>query len=174
MRRHYDGDKLLADVHAAIEGALSAHGLSLYSLLGVTTVLECIASPLKYQIGDSRFGRRTGVLGVDTYVASRLARAVALLQSPNSLVVNPMMECIAMALSGSKRALPTRELERDALRVFLDHPRLTLAGVPKAHRENASLAPAFQSALSYLEEGEIAVPNEDRTSWRIGAQWEFP
>ena len=47
MQRHYDGDKLLEDVNRALEEALGKHGVEIYSLLGVTTVLEAIASPLK-------------------------------------------------------------------------------------------------------------------------------
>ena len=47
MKRYYDGDRLVEDVSRALQEALGKHGVELYSLLGVTTALEAIASPLK-------------------------------------------------------------------------------------------------------------------------------
>lgn len=97
MNRYYDGDKLLEDVSRALEEALGNHGVQVYSLLGVTTVLEAIASPLKLHRLQGKAGQEMGRLGQEAYYASTIPRRVALLQSPHSETVNPMMESIVVA-----------------------------------------------------------------------------
>ena len=66
MERHYDGDRILEDVRLALESALSNHGLITHSLLGVTTVLEAIASDLKLQRLQGIAGREMGRFGMST------------------------------------------------------------------------------------------------------------
>jgi len=151
MQRHYDGRKLLADVTRTLEETLARHGVQPFSLLGVTTVLEAIASPLKAQVAGI-CGREMGRLGVETYLASTIARRVALLQSPHSDTVNPMMESIVVALGRAKTPLSTDALRLAAYRVLMNRPRVSLRG---AERENASLSAAFASARGYLTEGRI-------------------
>jgi len=155
MKRHYNAEAIREDLNTAIEAALERHGLNIYSLLGVCCVVETMASPFKLQRLQGIIGRRMGLLGQEAYEASRLAQAVALLQAPDSKVVNPLMECIGFALLNAKKALSDEELERDTLRIYLRRPRLTLAGVPKARTLDASFVPAFDSAKSYLLEGGI-------------------
>lgn len=173
MKRYYDGAKLLEDVNRAVEATLSKHGLTAYSLLGVTTVLEVIASSLKLQRMQGIAGREMGRLGQEAYYHALLARKVALLQSPQSTTVNPMMECIAVALSGATGSIADSDLERATLRVFLKKPRLLLPGLAKAQRENASLAPAFLSARSYLEKAHVISKTDDGTAWCLSELWEM-
>jgi hypothetical protein len=172
MRRFYDDQSLLSDVGDAIERALAAHGLSPFALLGVTTVIEAIASPLKYQIAQGALRSEMGRLGVLTYAASRLPRAVGLIQNPNSQVVSPLMEAITAALIDSKVPLQDSLLERNALRLHLQRPRLSVVGVRKVHNEDASLAPALLSACRYLEEGDIIQRTDDGRAWRLRPHWE--
>lgn len=167
MKRHYDGGQILADVSRALEEALSRHGLEVYSLLGVTTVLEAISSPLKFQI-QKIAGHKLGKLGCAAYYASTLPRRIALLQSPHSQSVNPMMESIAVALQRAKTPLDETTLRRNAYRVFLGKPRATIA---KADRENSSLSPAFSSARNYLAEGKI-ISQTGTGLWRLHELWE--
>lgn len=173
MERFYDGNKLLEDVSAALEAALSNHGLTAYSLLGVTTVLEAVASSLKLQCLQGIVGREMGRLGQKAYDQACLARKVALLQSPHSTTVNPMMEGIAVALSCATDPITDSALERATLRVLLKKPRLSRAGLVKAQRENPSLAPAFISARSYLEKAHIISKTDDGLAWRLSELWEM-
>lgn len=168
MKRYYDGDQILADVSRALEEALSRHGLEVYSLLGVTTVLEAISSPLKLHNLQGKAGHEMGRLGQQAYYASTLARRIALLQSPHSLTVNPMMESIVVALQRAKTSLDEPTLRRNAYRVFLGKPRVT---VPAAEKENSSLSPAFSSARDYLTEGKI-ISQTDTGLWRLHDLWE--
>jgi len=162
MKRHYDGDQILADVNRALEAALGKHGVQIYSLLGVTTVLEAIASPLKFQV-QKIAGHDLGMLGCETYYASTVARRVALLQSPHSETVNPMMESIVVALRRAKAPLEEDALRLAAYRVFLSKPRAT---VRSAEKENSSLSPAFSSARDYLTEGQI-ISKTDAGAWQL-------
>lgn len=173
MKRYYDGTRILEDVNRALEAALSSHGLNAYSLLGVTTVLEVIASSLKLQGMEGIAGREMGRLGQQAYYQSLVARKVALLQSPHSSTVNTMMEGIAVALSGATGSIADSDLERATLRVFLKKPRLSQAGLIRAHRENGSLAPAFLSARGYLENAHVISKSEDGTAWRLRELWEM-
>jgi hypothetical protein len=162
MQRHYDGDQILADVIRALEEALGKHGVGTYSLLGVSTVLEAIASPLKLQ-AQKIAGRELGVLGGKTYFASTIPRRVALLQSPHSETVNPMMESIVVALQRAKAPPDVDDLRLAAYRVFLSKPRAT---IQSAEQGDASLSPAFSSACDYLTQGRVISRTETGT-WQL-------
>jgi hypothetical protein len=138
-----------------------------YSPLAVCCVLEAIASPLKFQITATPLTHDLGMAGVHTYMASRLPAVVELLKSPHSQIVNPMMDAITAAVHRNKGPVPDQNLFRDTLRVHLKRPRLTQAGIPKALAEDASLAPAFQSAKAYLKEGGVIVCTDDGHAWQI-------
>jgi hypothetical protein len=168
MNKYYDGDQILTDVSHALEEALSRHGLQVYSLLGVTTVLEAISSPLKLHNLQGKAGHDMGRLGQQAYDAATLPRRIALLQSPHSQTVNPMMESIFVALRRAKAPLDETTLRRNAYRVFLGKPRATIAA---AEKENSSLSPAFSSALDYLKQGKI-ISQTDASLWRLHELWE--
>jgi hypothetical protein len=163
MERYYDGDRLFGDVSRALQEALGKHGVELYSLLGVTTALEAIASPLKLHHLQGLVGREMGKLGQQAYDASNVARRVALLQSPHSVTVNPLMECIVVALKRAKVPLDTDALSLATYRIFLGKPRATMNS---AEKQNRSLSPAFASALEYLTKGDI-ISRTDAGSWRL-------
>lgn len=166
MRRFYDGDQLLEDINRALEETLAKHGLQVWDLLGVTTILEAIGSPMKFQVQQIA-GRDLGIKGVEAYIESTIPRRVALLQSPDSVVVNPMMESIAVALKRSKAPLEEDALRLAAYRVFLKEPRAT---IKSAEKENSSLSPAFSSARDYLTEGHI-ISRTEAGSWRLNDLW---
>jgi len=168
VERHFDGDRLLEDVSRALETALEKHGVEIYSLLGVTTVLEAISSPLKFQI-QKIAGRELGTLGFKTYLASTIPRRVALLQSPHSVTVNPMMEAIVVALMRARGPLDEDRLRLLAYRVLLSKPRTT---IKSAERENSSLSPAFSSARAYLTEADI-ISQTERGAWKLNELWEM-
>lgn len=168
MKSYYDGDKILSDVSRALEESLSRHGLEVYSLLGVTTVLEAISSPLKLQI-QKIAGHDFGERGLAAYYASTVPRRVALLQSPHSQTVNPMMESLVVSLQRAKSPLDETTLRRNAYRVFLGKPRATIVS---AESENSSLSPAFSSARDYLTEGKI-ISQTDIGFWRLHELWEM-
>jgi hypothetical protein len=168
MQRHYDGDQILADVSRALAEALSRHGVEVHSLLGVTTVLEAISSPLKFHNLQGKAGHEMGRLGQQAYYASTLPRRISLLQSPHSQTVNPMMESIAVALPRAKTPLDEATLRRNAYRVFLGKPRATIAA---AEQENSSLSSAFSSARDYLTEGRI-ISQIGSGRWRLHELWE--
>lgn len=168
MKRFYDGDQILEDVQRALQKALSKHGLQVWDLLGVTTVLEAIASPMKFQI-QRIAGHDLGMKGIETYIASTIPRRIALLQSPDSVVVNPVMESIAVALQRAKTPLDDDALRLAAYRVFLSKPRATRAS---AERENSSLSPAYSSAREYLAEGRV-ISRDEAGRWRLNELWEM-
>ena len=96
MQRHYDFDAIHRDVARALETALARHGIDrLYAPLAVAAVLEAVASPLKLQQTATPLTAQMGRAGTEAYLASRLPRAVELLKSPHSRIVNPMMDAIA-------------------------------------------------------------------------------
>lgn len=163
MERYYDGDRLLDDVLNALGEALGKHGVELYSLLGVTTVMEAIASPLKFHHLQGIAGREMGKLGQLAYDASNVPRRIALLQSPHSVTVNPLMECITVALTRAKVPLDAEALRLASYRIFLGNPRATLNS---AEKQNSSLSPAFSSALEYLTEGDI-ISRTEAGAWRL-------
>lgn len=169
MERFYDGDKLLEDVSRALEEALGKHNVEIYSLLGVTTVLEAIASPLKLHRLQGKAGQEMGGLGQEAYYASTIPRRVALLQSPHSETVNPMMESIVVALTRAKAPLDEAALRLAAYRVFLSKPRATIRS---AEKENSSLSPAFSSARDYLTEGRV-ISRTEQGLWRLNELWEM-
>jgi len=169
MRKFRDGDQILADVSRALEEALSKHGVQMHSLLGVTTVLEAIASPLKFQNLHGRVGQEMGRLGQQAYAASTIARKVALLQSPGGPVVNPLMECIVVALQCAKVPLDDAGLQLAAYRVSLSKSSATIASV---EREDASLAPAFSSARDYLTEGTV-ISRTEAGLWQLNKLWDM-
>lgn len=168
MEKYYDGDKILQDVSRALQEALARHGLDVYSLLAVTTVLEAMSSPLKFHNLQGKAGRQMGLLGQQAYYASTVPRQVALLQSPHSQTVNPMMESIVVALQHGKEPMDETALKRGAYRVFLGKPRATIAS---AEKENNSLYPAFQSARDYLVQGKL-ISRTDTGLWRLHELWE--
>jgi len=166
MKRYFDGDQILADVSCALQDTLLRHGVELYSLLGITTVLEAISSPLKLHNLQGKAGQKMGRL--QAYCASTLPRRIALLQSPHSRTVNPMMESIAVALQRAKTPLDEATLRCNAYRVFLGKPRATIAA---AEKENSLLSPAFSSARDYLTEGKI-ISQTGTGLWRLHELWE--
>lgn len=168
MRRFYDGDQILEDVNLALEEALSKHGLQIWDLLGITTVLEAIALPMKLQV-QRIAGHDLGVKGVETYFASRISRRVALLQSPVSVIVNPMMEGIAVALQRAKEPLSERRLRLAAYRLVLKEPKVT---IKTADQQNSSLSSAFSSARDYLAEGRV-ISRTEQGLWRLNEPWEM-
>lgn len=163
MERYYDGDRLVDDVSRALQEALGKHGVELYSLLGVTTALEAIASPLKFHNLQGIAGHEMGKLGQLAYYASHIPRRVALLQSPHSLTVNPLMESIVVALKRTKVPLDADALRLASYRVMLGKPRAT---IKSAEKGNSSLSPAFSSALEYLVEGNVICQTETGT-WQL-------
>ncbi len=167
MNRYFDGARILEDVRRALESALSKHGLTTHSLLGVTTALEAIATDLKLQCLQGIAGREMGRFGMEAYNRAVIARRVALLQSPQSSTVNPLMESIAMALEQHPGGIADSALELATLRVFLQKPRLSKDGVVKAHRENPSLSTAFISARAYLSVGEVISFTDN--GWRLNS-----
>jgi hypothetical protein len=168
MKRYFDGDQILADVSRALEDTLSRHGVELYSLLGVTTILEAISSPLKFHNLQGKAGQKMGQLGQQAYSASTLPRRIALLQSPHDQSVNQMMESIVVALQRAGTPLDEATLRRNAYRVFLGKPRATIAAVEK---ESSSLSPAFSFARNYLTEGKI-ISQTGTGLWRLHELWE--
>lgn len=163
MDRYHDGAKLLEEVNSALEEALRKHGVQLYSLLGLTTVLEAIASPLKLHHLQGIGGREMGRLGQKAYEASIIPRRVALLQSPHSETVNPMMESVVVVLQRAKAPLNESDLRLEAYRVFLSRPRASIAS---AEKTNSSLASAFSSAISYLNEGQV-ISRTETGVWQL-------
>jgi hypothetical protein len=163
MRRYYDGDKLVVDVSRAIEDALARHDLEPYSLLGVTAVLEAIASPLKLHHLQGIAGREMGRLGQQAYDASHAARRVALLQSPHSQIVNPMMESIVVALQRAKAPLDQEALRLASYSITLGKPRVS---IKSAEKQDSSLSPAFSSALEHLAEGNLIFRTETG-AWQL-------
>jgi hypothetical protein len=153
----------------ALEQALSKHGLETFGLLGVTTVLEAIASGLKLHNLQGIAGQEMGELGQKAYSASTIPRRIALLQRPSSATVNPMMESIAVALKRSKSPLEEEALRLASYRVFLSKPRATIRS---SEQENSSLSPAFSSARDYLIEGLVIVRTETG-AWRLNDLWEM-
>jgi hypothetical protein len=175
MQRHYDFDVLHRDIARALEKTLARHGIdSLYSPLAVAAVLEAVASPLKLQQTATPLTGRMGRAGTEAYLASRLPRAVELLKSPHSRIVNPMMDAIAAAIHRRRAPAPDAVLRRDALRILLARPRLSDRGAERALADDASLAPAFLSARSYLEEGSLIARTEDGAAWRLTDPWNWP
>ncbi len=169
VKRYFDGDKLIEDVTRALEEALGKHGVPIYSLVGVTTVMEALASPLKLQNLNGKAGQEMGRLGQLAYDASTIPRRVALLQSPHSKTVNPMMESIVVALTRAKAPLEEAALRLAAYRVFLSKPRATIRS---AEKENSSLSPAFSSARDYLAEGHV-ISRIELDLWRLTELWEM-
>lgn len=174
MTNFFDEKKLRDDVESAIAEALKKHGLEPYHPLAVSTVLEVIASPLKYQIQATPLSYKVGKLGVEIYLASRLLRAVELLKSPFSQIVNPMMDAAVMALLRRRGSLPKPKLLRDALQVHLNKPRLSERGIPEAAGTSLAMyQAALSSALGYLVEGGIVVESEDCQSWCLSDEWQW-
>lgn len=169
MERHYNGDQMLDDVSLALEQALQKHGVETYSLLGITTVLESIASGLKLQNLQGIAGHEMGKIGQAAYGASTIPRRIALLQRPHSQTVNSMMESIVVALGRTKLPPEDDGLRLAAYRVFLSKPRAT---VKLADKDNSSLSPAYSSARDYLTEGSIISRTETGT-WRLNELWEM-
>lgn len=169
MERHYDGDRILEDVSRAMGEALGKHGVEVHSLLGVTTVLEAISSPLKLHRLQGIAGAEMGRLGQEAYDASTIPRRIALLQSLHSQTVNRMMESIAVALQRAKTPPDEDALRLGAYRVFLSKPRATRAS---AERENSALSPAFSSAREYLAEGRV-ISQDEAGCWRLNELWEM-
>lgn len=159
--------EMVEDVTRAINAAVTPYGLHTYSPLAVYAVLDAIASPLKSLAPKGPLAWDVCEKGWQTYHASRLAAAVERLKSPSSLIVNPVMDAIVVALAHYGKPMPVDLLFRNTLRVFLARPRLTFAGVPAALRANSSLDPAFRSARGYLVRGHVIALNEAGTAWSL-------
>lgn len=159
--------EMVAEVTRAINAAVTPYGLHTYSPLAVYAVLDAIASPLKSLAPNGPLAWDVCDKGLQTYYASRLAAAVERLKSPSSLVVNPMMDAIVVALARHEKPMPVHLLFRNTLRAFLARPRLTCAGIPAALRANSSLDPAFKSACGYLVNGHVIALSEDGKAWRL-------
>ncbi len=159
--------EMAADVTRAINAAVSPYGLHTYSPLAIYAVLEAIASPLKSLATNGLLAWDVCEKGLPTYYASRLAVAVERIKSPSSLIVNPMMEAIVVALAAHEKPVPVHLLFRNTLRVFLARPRLTCAGIPAALRANSSLDPAFESARGYLSRDHVIALTDDGNAWQL-------
>lgn len=159
--------EMVADVTRAINAAVTPYGLHTYSPLAVYAVLDAIASPLKALAPNGPLAWDVCDKGLQTYDASRLAAAVERLKSPSSVIVNPMMDAIVVALARHENPMPVHLLFRNTLRAFLARPRLTFAGIPAALRANTSLDPAFASARDYLARGHVIALSDDGKTWRL-------
>lgn len=171
MKRFHDLDALQEALSIAIADVLSRHGIgSLYAPLAVCAALRVFASPIKYQIGATPLTYGMGMTGFDAYLASKLPAAVEQIKSPYSRIVNPLMDAIAAAIARHKRPLRDKELFRNALRIHLEKPKLTVRGIQAVLRQNGSLEPAFGSARGYLEEAKIIVRNKDG-AWELAEEF---
>lgn len=174
MKRYFDEMKLQDDVDSAITKALAEHGLDPYHPLAVATVLVAISSPLKFMLQATSLSHKVGKFGFETYSASRVLRAVELLKSPHSLIVNPMMDAATVALLRRREPVPKTEMLRDTLRVHLNRPRLSERGIPKAAGNSLYMyQAALSSALTYLVEGEIVSESEDGQNWCMAGGWQW-
>ncbi|WP_426036999.1 hypothetical protein [Cypionkella sp. TWP1-2-1b2] len=169
MGRYYDGDKILDDVTLALEEALGKHGVQIFSLLGVTTVMEAMSSPLKLQNLQGIAGHEMGRLGHEAYYASTIARRVALLQRPHSKTVSPLMESIVVALQLAKAPLDDDGLRRAAFSVFLSNLQATYKST---EIDNTSLGLAFATARDCLVEGHV-ISQTELDLWRLNDLWEM-
>ena len=167
MQQFYDFDAVLEDVSAAVSDVMRRHGLEVYGPLAVCAVLEAISSPLKFQkLKGSPLMKKVGLKGMEAYLASFTARRVEVLKSPASLIVNAMMDAIALALL-KKGSVPKDRLFREAVKVHLD-----LSGHPKneideAFEKHASLLSATVSAVGYLQEGHVVQSSDNGTHWEL-------
>jgi len=167
VRRYYDYEALLTDLQASIESTLEKHDLQGFHPLVVCALLEIVASPLKFHKWQGTpLTRPVGEAGLETYLRSRLACEVEQLKSPHSVIVNPLMDAVAAAIK-KRSSLPPDELLRDVLRVYLGKPRLTHAGVPTELAKDSSIEPAIQSALAYLQEGQVIGKADDGNAWEL-------
>ena len=174
MRKFYDRNALVEDVRTAIEQALRKNGIGEpYCSLGIGAVLEAYGSPFKWAIAQGFLLGGAGMSASNAFSQSRIAFAVALAQSPHSLIVNPLMEAAAAAAARSKTPLKFEELRRNALREHLGMPKLTLRGVDREMKADSSLEPAFNSALRYLEEAAILEKTAQSERWKIGSEYSF-
>lgn len=156
------------DIAQAIGVAVSRHGFGhQFHPLVVYAVLNTVGSPLKSLIAQGPLARSVGMKGIETFYASRIAAAVEVLKSPSSLIVNPMMDAIAFAILKNSGLTANNLLLRNTLRVLLNRPRLSNAGLPAALRKDSSLEPAFHSALGYLEQGSVIARAADGAAWTI-------
>ena len=168
MERANDGDKRLEDVSRTRNVALGKRGAPDHSLLGVTTVLRAIASPLKVQV-QGIAGHALGVKGRQTYDAATSPRRVALLQSPHRKTVNTMLERITVALTLARVPLEEAAQRLAAYRVFLSKPLAMIRAVEK-HNNSRSLA--FTSARSDLA-GVHVIRRIEQGLWRLTEVWEM-
>lgn len=157
MERYHAFDEVRDDMSSAIEAIAQRHGIDTAHPIAMMAVLEAIASPLKlHKLNGTPLTRAVGMAGSDAYEASLLARRVEEIKSPASLVVNPMMDSIAAALSGGAQ-LSRSSLLVEACRVFMeDDSSEPLVGVTAMANDPRTQA-AFGSALGYLSETEIVV-----------------
>lgn len=168
MQSFYDHDKIVTDVRQAVLGALEANGVAdAYNALAVGALLEAFASEIKYQTIGSPLTHDVGILGLRAYEQSRLAMRVAVAQSPQSLIVNPLMEAVAAALARSRKPMGEATLRRKAVAIHLRRPKLSAADLRLACIEDASLEPALGSALHHLHEAGIIRRNPDKGTWEI-------
>ncbi len=170
MQRFHDGERIVADLHDGITRVLQAHGISdTYDILAVAAVLQAIGSELKFQIGanPNPLAPKLGGTGWEALMASRLPMQVALLQSPHSLIVNPMMEAVAAALRD--RGKPTSEAVLLRRSVAIQRERENRQGGEVSG--GPTLASAFRSALAYLAEGGVIRRAGPGGPWELSEDW---
>ena len=161
-------EEMSEEIARAVNLAVSKYGFGHHNEpLVVYALMDFMGSPLKSLLSKGPLARDVGMKGFDAFMASRIAAAVEVLKSPSSLIVNPMMDAIAAAVARHDGPTPDNLLFRNTLRVFLQRPRLSLAGVPAALRKNGSLQSAFGSACGYLQQGGVIARISDGTAWEL-------
>ena len=167
MQRYYDHEAIRDDVSAALEEVFKRHGLpSFWHPLAVSATIEVLASPLKYQLQATPLTVEVGRIGGQLYAASRLVLAVELAKSPHSQTINPMMDAIARALAKQRGPLSDELMLRNALRIHLGRPRLSLAVATNGDGPIGWLHASYKRARGYLETAKIIEQNEDER-WQL-------
>lgn len=168
MQIYFDVEAINRDVKNAIEGALARHKIDgIYSSIAVCAVLNSISSPLKKIQSDGRLASVVGRAGTDAYICSVLLQALERIRNPASLIVSPVMECIAVALSLSNSGLPEEDLMRAALKIYLGKKRFSKTELSEHLGQNSSYRHAFRSATTYLVESGIVEKTEDPLNLRL-------
>ena len=180
MERRDDFDAVCADVGNAISEALARHNLDPFDALALCAVVEAMASPFKlHHLRGTRLTREVGRFGQKAYNASCLARSIEEIKSPDSLVVNPMMDAIAGALA-DKGSIADAELPARTVEFLEDLPKYAdweaieeaeslvsrIPGPPfQSARQHLTEGGAFGSALRYLEEAGIVRFSKEESNW---------
>jgi hypothetical protein len=169
MKIHYDVEVIADEMRAALDQIAERHGLQAYwHPLMVCVAVEVMASPMKALAGQNRIGLAVAQRGVNLYRVCRLMKAVERIKSPDSQQINFMMDAVVIALASKKAALTQEILHRDALRIFLGRPKLTLQTANGGKAEITRLRPSFMRSLEYLTEGEVIENTDDGWALRYG------